>query len=82
VFLRRSAGVLVGEGELAVVGAAGGRELFECEVLVVALEHPPARASEQLITADELAVLFGREVGAVVRGLVVVDQQSGGGAGA
>ena len=47
VLLRRSAGVLVREGELAVVGAAGGRELFEGEVLVVALEHPPARASQQ-----------------------------------
>ena len=75
VLLRRSAGVLVREGELAIVGAAGGRELFEREVLVVALEHPSARASEQVITARDLAVLFGRDVGAVVHGLVVVDQE-------
>ena len=75
MLLRRSAGVLVREGELAVVGAAGGRELFDREVLVVALEHPPARARQQLTTARDLAVLLGRDVGAVVHGLVVVDQQ-------
>ena len=61
VLLYRFAGVAEGERELAVVGAAGGWELFDREVLVVALEHPPARPCEQLVTARGLVrVVRGR----------------------
>ena len=50
VLLYWFAGVFEGERELAVVRAAGGRELLDGEVLVVALEHPPPRPRQQLLT--------------------------------
>jgi hypothetical protein len=40
------AGLVTGECELAVVSAAGGWELFDREVLIVAIEHPPTRTAE------------------------------------
>ena len=57
-----------GERELAVIRAAGGRELFDREVLVVALEHPPARPREQLVTGRWLVCSLGCVLGTLVRG--------------
>ena len=57
VLLHRFAGVVERECELAVVRASGGRELLDREVLVVALEHPPPRPREQLVTGRRLVSL-------------------------
>ena len=69
------------ESELAVVRTAGGRELLDSEVLVVALEHPPPCTRQQL---SRVAGWFAGSGAwsARSRDGVVVDQQPRGCAGA
>jgi hypothetical protein len=78
----RFAGVVECERELAVIRAAGGRELLDCEVLVVTLEHPPTSPRQRFVTGRRLVCSLGCVVGALADRLVVVDQQPCGCAGA
>src|ERR1700728_3988722 len=59
---------------LGVVGAAGAGELLDRKVLVVALEHSPSDAREQLIPRGCRSLVFGGELGSLLGVAVLVDE--------